>query len=285
MLTSILIFLYLCSPSLGDTCFDGDLYLFTFDNLVYQATVNGSISSWSLNTSCIQNAVANTDHGILLSCSDKKDDYQPTLMTISENKITNSVPYETPCTISPIATGEGNNQQSNSKATGRVWGTFQRQYFLNSTFGYWEGTVVSLDLATGKTYGSASFIWSYFTTKLLELAQNGTCVYTASGQYSFYDTENSTLYTFSASNVAAFDVSSGDPVFQKKWSLLNTSILNSYAYDSKHRMLYGVTGQKLYQFSIDNNFAYKIVVSTFSASSNSHCTMNPSNSLFLCLTT
>jgi hypothetical protein len=89
---------------LAQTCYDGNLYLFTENSEVYQSNSNNaSINDVGFDTNCSPTAVANAGDNIILSCYDTTNNYAKTIKTISENKVVSSISYNTICGVNPVA--------------------------------------------------------------------------------------------------------------------------------------------------------------------------------------
>jgi hypothetical protein len=113
---SLCVLILLVASCVAQTCYEGDLYLFTEDSGIYQSNSNnGSISTNGFDTNCIPNAVTSSVIGetnyVLLSCYESAANYAPTIKTITENKVISAVFYKTPCSINPITYDDNNGKQ------------------------------------------------------------------------------------------------------------------------------------------------------------------------------
>jgi hypothetical protein len=162
-----------------------------------------------------------------------------------------------------------------------------QDYYVNSTYGWSEGSVVSIDLFTGNVVSSTSFMWSHFISLIPvddPSSINGSCVTMANGQFSFFDSEQSLLYTISSPFIAQINVSTGTPVFVDKWSLGNNMLFQGFAYNSKERVVYAVSDTNLTQFAIDEHMNQTVINSNFnSLSYSAMATIDPTNKFYIVL--
>ena len=106
----ILVVLILVVSSLANTCYDGDLYLFTEESVLYQSnSASGTIAPYNISINCLPSAVTNAGQNVLLSCYEKQGNYKPVLMTISENKVVSTVAYASTCSVGPVAYSQNNS--------------------------------------------------------------------------------------------------------------------------------------------------------------------------------
>jgi hypothetical protein len=158
-------------------------------------------------------------------------------------------------------------------------------FLENTTYGWYEGAVVAIDLATGNVVADASFLWNYFTTSNpFPIIENGSCIGSFNGQYSFLDEQKQMLYTINSRNVAEFNISSGRPVFVQKRVVELVNAIQGWAFSAKNRRAYAVNGNDLYAFNIDDDWNFEIMDSDFPALyASSLATIDASNANYVAL--